>query len=295
MSSSAIQAQHRAPAVVRGGLGLLSAVAPPLAARIGARLFSRPRRRPVRPPERDWLRRARRREIEGPGARLVTHSWGEGPRVLLHHGWSANGAQMTRFVPALLEAGLSVTALDARAHGGSQGRTNNLLQMTEDAVAVIRRLEPVAFVGHSMGAVVGVRAHRAGARVERMVLVAPPAEFEVYMELFSDAVGLSPRAHAAMMEQFRRERGARFEEFTAEWMTRDVLPPALVVFDEDDADAPASHARRWIDHWPSEVQSLRTRGLGHRAVLRDPRVVERVAAFLRSSARGRSGQELASG
>jgi pimeloyl-ACP methyl ester carboxylesterase len=187
---------------------------------------------------------------------------------------------MTGFVSALRARGLAVAAIDAAAHGASGGARNNLVWMTADAVAVAHTLRPVAFVGHSMGAVVGVRAARAGISFERLVLLAPPAEFEPYFVAFARAVGLTDRAFACMIERFRTELGTRFDELTAEWLSVDALPSALVVYDDDDEDTPPAHARRWVERWPSRVESMQTSELGHRAILRDRAVIERVAEFL---------------
>jgi hypothetical protein len=83
-----------------------------------------------------------------------------------------------------------------------------------------------------------------------------------------------------MIERFRAGLGTRFDELTAEWLSVEALPPALVVCDDADEDAPPAHARRWVEHWPSRVESMQTSELGHRAILRDRAVIERVAEFL---------------
>lgn len=282
MTDDTVRSQHLAPRWLRAGMSALSALSPEHAARAGAELFATAHARRVRPAEQAWLDRAQRHTVRSRGLDLRVYVWGEGPLVFLHHGWSGNAAQMTALVPLLLERGFGVAALDAAAHGSSQGRRSSLLRMTEDAVVACRTFEPRVFVGHSMGAVVGVRAFRAGIGLERIAMLAPPAEFEPYFEAFARAIGMSSQAHARMMENVSAKSGTRFEELTAEWLTRDPLPPALVVYDETDTDAPPSHARRWIDAWPTTVEVLRTDGLGHRAILRDPAVLERVAEFTRA-------------
>lgn len=282
MSNERVHSQHRVPLWLRAGMSALSAIAPEHAARVGADLFGTTRPRRIRPAERACLAQARCTSIGSRGLDLCVYQWGEAPLVFLHHGWNGNAAQMTAFVPGLLERGYGVLALDAAAHGRSEGRRNNLLGMTDDAVTVAQAFTPRIFVGHSMGAVVGVRLVHAGVDLERLVMLAPPAEFEPYFAAFARSVGMSPRAHQLMMRNFRERAGARFEEFTAEWLTRRELPPVLVVYDDDDTDAPPSHARRWIAHWPAGAEAMHTTGLGHRALLREPDVAARVAEFVAS-------------
>ncbi|MGZ5446135.1 MAG: alpha/beta hydrolase [Thermoanaerobaculia bacterium] len=46
-------------------------------------------------------------------------SWGEGPAVLLVHGWGGHAAQFQSFVEPLVRAGFRAIAFDAPSHGSS--------------------------------------------------------------------------------------------------------------------------------------------------------------------------------
>src|SRR5258707_14847666 len=64
------------------------------------------------------------------GGELTVTTWGErGPAVLLMHGWGGARAQMTGFVEPLLSAGYRVVAYDQPAHGQSDGKMTNLLEI----------------------------------------------------------------------------------------------------------------------------------------------------------------------
>src|SRR5688572_13678689 len=107
----------------------LSSVTPAHAARLAARLFLTPPR-PKRPThEAAVLSAAREDAVEVGGRRVRTWTWGDGPTVLLVHGWGGRGSQLAAFVEPLLAHGLSVTAFDAPAHGDSDGRQATLPEM----------------------------------------------------------------------------------------------------------------------------------------------------------------------
>lgn len=53
--------------------------------------------------------------------------WGEGPAVLLLHGWAGRPTQFAHLIEQLVGAGYSVYALDAPAHGRSPGREANVV------------------------------------------------------------------------------------------------------------------------------------------------------------------------
>src|SRR5687768_13955762 len=73
------------------GLGALS---PGLAARVAQRIWFTPPRPPLPEASKGFLSTGQRVELAVGGRRLVAWSWGEGPTVLLMHGWGGYGAQM---------------------------------------------------------------------------------------------------------------------------------------------------------------------------------------------------------
>ena len=82
--------------------------------------------------------------------RLAATAWGEGPIVLLAHGWESRRTHWSAFVGPLVEAGFRPLAVDAPAHGDSPGQTANVLEYGLALVQVGRQVGPVAgVVGHS--------------------------------------------------------------------------------------------------------------------------------------------------
>jgi hypothetical protein len=65
------------------------------------------------------------------------------------------------------------------------------------------------------------------------------------------------------------------------------LQRLLVVHDEDDKEVPLAHARALAASWPS-AHLMVTQGLGHRRVLREPAVVEKVLGFLTDDMTGKA-------
>lgn len=274
------KAQHAAPAGLRWTCRTLSAVAPPLAVRLAAELFCRPRPRRPRRGERERLERARREGFTIRGHRLDLYRWGEGPRVLLHHGWSGDAAQMSAFVDPLVGAGFEVIAVDGLGHGASEGRVSSFVDMAIDAISLNDHVGGLhAVIGHSMGAMIAARILRAR-DVDRAILLAPPAEMRVYSELFAHALDLSDAVHDAMVARFERSHFITWDDITAERLAEGRHEDVLIVYDDADQDAPPEHARRWIDRWSGTVETMRTEGLGHRQILRDPAVHERCVAWL---------------
>ncbi|KAK8206623.1 hypothetical protein M8818_004457 [Zalaria obscura] len=94
------------------------------------------------------------------GADLFFTAEGEGPAVLLLHGWTCDSHDFLFQTPLLLEAGYRVIALDQRGHGRSTapnmpgGYEPEVL--AADAIALLKHLDaaPAVVIGHSMGTIV---------------------------------------------------------------------------------------------------------------------------------------------
>src|SRR5438876_11136351 len=102
-------AQDAGPAVLSGlrwrsaELRLLSAVAPRLAEERAALLFETPQRAATRParPRVPGLE-SHNFHVSSRGEQIEIWDWGDGPTILLSHGWNGRAAQMTRFVRPLV-------------------------------------------------------------------------------------------------------------------------------------------------------------------------------------------------
>lgn len=102
------------------------------------------------------------------GLQLVYYEWGEhgeGPPVVLHHGFVANARanwEGPGVVQALVGAGRRVVAADARGHGDSDkphdAARYGEARMAEDLATLVDTIGAgeVDLVGYSMGAVVSL-------------------------------------------------------------------------------------------------------------------------------------------
>ena len=117
---------------------------------------------PALPGGGDWLERD--------AVRIWHGSWGAGPAVLLLHGGMGNAGNFGHQVPALVDAGYQVIAIDSRGQGRSSwdGQPFSYQQFADDAFAMMDRLKVsrAAVVGWSDGACTGLA--MAKARAERL-------------------------------------------------------------------------------------------------------------------------------
>lgn len=270
----------------RARFAVQSAIAPERAAEAAARLFATPPRHGHTPREIELLSTGTRYSVAARDGELAAWRFGRAdrPAVVLVHGWGGRGAQLRAFVPALLAQGFQVALFDHVAHGHSGGREATLVHFAHGVEAVVADLEargaPVAgLIGHSLGAAaVGLWLKESG-RALRAVLVAPPTSVERYSGHFARALGIPERVRRAMQERFERLLGRRWSEFELPHAIDGVRAKALVIHDAGDRDVAFSSGLALARAWP-DARLLRTEGLGHRQVLRDPGVVRDAVDFL---------------
>ncbi|MCK6548829.1 alpha/beta fold hydrolase [Myxococcota bacterium] len=269
--------------MLRASLQLAERVSRPLTAALAEQLFLRPRRftRPAR--ERELLALARAERTTVAGHAIATWRWGEGPTILLVHGWEGRGTQLGAFIEPLVERGHSVLAFDAPGHGAS-GR--GLLTLVDLAriVAELSAREPLAgLVAHSFGAAATTLAlARFEATARRLVYVAPASKISGAIERFRALLGLSPALADALAHRLERRTGFRPTELDSAQLVHAMPAPLLVVHDLDDREVPFEEGQALAEAWP-HARLEPVRALGHRRILWDASVVDAATRFLTPS------------
>jgi AcrR family transcriptional regulator len=152
---------------------------------------SSPARHPAPRREQAVLREGAAFDVPFAKGRLRAWRWGEGPTVLLVHGWGGRGGQLTPFVAPLRAAGFSVVAFDGPAHGASHGRIASVPLFAKAVHALSAHVGTVrGIVAHSMGAAGSAVALVEGLRVEASVFVGPPRNPAHFFQEFAEP-GLS--------------------------------------------------------------------------------------------------------
>lgn len=261
-------------------LSLVGKVWPGAAARAGSALFFKaPPRRTLTPVQRARLEDAEPLQIAMGGTKLQAWRWGQGPRVVLVHGWGGWGAQLHAFVQPLVQAGYEVVAYDGPGHGQSPGRQSSIPVLSATLMAVEAQLGPIqAVVAHSLGTAAAIHALHSGLAAQRLVAIAGPAHpvrwYSEWMQNFVD--------HATYTRELRRiERsfGLQFDDLDPVLTATSRTEPLLWIHDVDDREVPHAAGEEVVAAWP-EARMHTTRGLGHRRILEDPEVVRLAVAFV---------------
>jgi pimeloyl-ACP methyl ester carboxylesterase len=260
----------------RAALGALQSLAPPLAARVAARVFMTPPRYAKASP--DWAAMARAAPFAVDAGRETLRGvrLGRGPAVLLVHGWGGRGHQLAAFAPPLLEAGCSVIAFDGPAHGASTGRTTNMPELADALRHVAERFR--ARADRALPRRRGLARPPQGLALESVVLIAPPRTPAAFLDAFCSGLGLRAETRGTAPAD-RAAGGVRMSELAVPRFAAGLRTPALVVHDRADTEVPWDDGAA-IAAARAAARFLATEGLGHRRIVRERSVVEEAAAFL---------------
>ena len=222
---------------------------------------------------------------KGDAGEIAVTTWGERdrPGVLLMHGWGGARAQMTGFVKPLLAAGYRVVAYDQPAHGESDGKVTNILEISP-TMDLIKDKEGNfdAIIAHSFGTLI-----TSYALTSRNF---PPPSRLVYFGAFNRLLDSLPRFQTLAKLPDEIIHGLRemiYENFgkgvldsiVNEEMTQQINIPALMFHDVTDTVTPIEDSRAIAQAWKN-ARFVETDGMGHRGALQSSEIHEQVMEFL---------------
>lgn len=270
-----------APRVMRAGMALLSAASPRAAAALAERLFLTPprKRRRGAASTSSALEKAEPFVVDAAGIPVRAWRIGEGPAVLLVHGWGGRGDQLLPLSAPLLSEGCSIVTFDAPAHGSSPGRIASVVHFAAAIEAVAARTASRAVIAHSMGAAATALAISRGLILDAAVFLGPARSPEPFFERFCEALGLEQGIAFATLRRIESRVGTRTEDLDVARVARSARVPLLVVHDRDDHEVPWFEGAAIAAAWPGARLSVSS-GLGHRRLLRDPAIRREATGFV---------------
>lgn len=212
---------------------------------------------------------------------IVVYSYGNSDKkILLVHGWSGRGTQLVKIADALLEKGYSTISFDAPAHGKSGSKTTIMIEFIASILELEKAEGPFEFsVGHSLGGMSILNAIKKGLQVKKTVIIGSGNSVINIVNTFVEKIGLPNKVAVMMKNNFEKKYQFEMESFSGYVAANDVKNPVLVIHDNDDDDIPVSEAHHIIENL-SDGEIFITNKLGHRKILGDESVINKIIEFL---------------
>lgn len=250
---------------------------PPIASRVAYRYFFRPRK--SRPRTVNHLRAY---DLALKDENVRVYEGGEGPAVLVVHGWESSVARLEVLIHSLIGCHFRVVAFDLPAHGQSPAEDTDIVRITEFIMTLVESAGPfVAAIGHSFGAVCLVNAVRCKLDVARLVLIATPSSLAGMIDKYCRALGIWRPTKVRLVRAIEK-RLASYElerEFDLRLILQGSSARTLVIHDHKDRIVPFSEGEE-LSRVRAGIELLATDNLGHSKIISDAHTIQRCISFI---------------
>jgi len=264
---------------------LLQAISPKLATLFAAKLFTTPLKHKIPRRELQMEQNSKQQQLHVPkiNKEINLYFYGEGKRkVLLVHGWSGRGTQLVKIADELLANGFSTISFDAPAHGKSGTKTTLMPEFIASILEIEKQFGPFKFaIGHSLGGMSILNAIKQGLKVKKAVIIGSGDVIQDILDDFVLKMELKPEIANLMKTHFEKKHGVQMESFSASLAAKSVTIPVLVMHDENDDDINVKAAHNIYDNL-SNGEIVITEKLGHRKILGDKNVIEKILNFIKT-------------
>jgi pimeloyl-ACP methyl ester carboxylesterase len=262
----------------------LERLAPFLAHRFFITIFFTPLNYRVPEKEKATGKQAKKFSLEVRGKKIQCYSWGEGPVILVVHGWAGRATQLRKIISAFVAARYSVVGFDGPAHGKSQGTSTDIEEFADVLKSLYARIgEPEAVIAHSFGGSAVLYAATRGLNVRKLINIASPTIGDEIIATYLRTINGSTGTALFFKSYIFRKTGKSFHEFTALHFITKLTKPVdlLLVHDDNDQEVPITHAFELMKVYPSAKLFI-THDLGHTRILRDEKVIEKCLSFIKN-------------
>lgn len=214
---------------------------------------------------------------------IVVYHYGSGDKkVLLVHGWSGRGTQLAVIAKALVDEGYGVISFDAPAHGKAPGKISMMPFFIEAVQFLEKKYGPFeTAIGHSLGGMAALRAVKDGMKLQKLVILGTANSITHITRDFARNMKLSQKVADKMKLYLDGKFKKDMDTYSGAVSARKVNVATLVIHDKHDVDVPVSSAYEIHDSLENSELFL-TEHLGHRRILGDASVIERIVNFLKT-------------
>lgn len=270
---------------LRAKLNIMAAISTKWAVKTAFKIFSTPYRKPrsVAPPV---FEKSSEIKLRVNGLNLYGYAWqtDRTNKILILHGFESRAYNFDRYVQPLLKAGYGVYAMDAQAHGKSEGKTITV----PEYVDMLRELEKqtgkfIGYMAHSFGGLaISLYKEQERDHLSKIVLIAPATETSSAINLFVRFFRLSSAMKEGINDYILKKSGKTTDYYSVKRAMLQIANPVLWIHDEDDDITPIEDIKPLLDKQPENIEFMITQGLGHRKIYKDNNVVKKIISFLTS-------------
>jgi len=269
---------------IRTKFKLLSAISKKKAAEKAFELFCTPQRRNKKPLPKIF-EQAERLQFRLEGNIVRGWRWNHpGKRkLLILHGYESSVTNFDRYVRLFIKKDYEVLAFDAPAHGRSDGKKISAPLYKKMIGEIDKKYGPVeSYMAHSFG---GLAVSLALEKINhtpdhRLVLIAPAAETSTAIDNFFKFLKLDSQVRIEFEKIIFKAGAVHAEWYSIRRALKHIRAKVRWFQDEDDEITPMSDVVKVKEENYPNVEFVFTKGLGHRRIYRDNKIMSSIVDFL---------------
>jgi len=261
----------------------LSVMRPKKAVKLLTKIFFTPQRKATTETQLAEFAMLEKEYLTIDGREIFVMKGGQGPSVLLLHGWGSSSYTFRHLIPRILNAGMSVVAFDAPAHGLSEGKRTNIPEVARTVLALEALLGPFDFVvAHSLGGLVSRFANSHGMKYKKLVNLNSPFFAESVFYPFYQLLGAPRSIQNEIKKGVEEVAGVPMTEIFGINKKFQTEIPTLLIYDKNDVVVPYKDGIAFNDEL-SNSNLIITEGLGHRSAMSNPEILSTIVDFLKQN------------
>lgn len=261
----------------------LQAISPSLTTKFAAKLFTTPIRHKLPKRELQMESESVQKSMVVPEIQkeIVVYEYGKSDKkILLVHGWSGRGTQLVKIADELLKMGYMTISFDAPAHGKSKGNYSIMTEFIASILEIEKKYGPFEFaIGHSLGGMSVLNAIKQNFQVKKAVIIGSGDIIQDIIDDFIRKLQLKPEYGIKLRDHFEAKFGGKMDDYSAYKAAEKTEVPVLIIHDKDDDDVSVKAAYHIQKHL-KQSEIMITEGLGHRKILGDEAVIQKITEFI---------------
>jgi len=215
--------------------------------------------------------------------KIVVYQYGNGEKkILLVHGWSGRGTQLVKIADEMIKLGFGIISFDAPAHGKSEGKTTIMPEFIASILELENQFGLFEYaIGHSLGGMSILNAVKQNLNIKKAVIIGSGDIIQDILDEFVKNLKLQPEISIQLKLYFENKFGEPMENYSASFAAQSVKIPVLIIHDKNDYDVNIKAALN-INENLHKSDLFITEGLGHRKILGDKNVIEKIKQFILS-------------
>ncbi len=262
-------------------LNLFSCVFPEKTSELVFLLFTTPKKGKLNPKKLpQFLQESKMEKLKKEDLTFQIYIWyGNDTKILLIHGWESNSSRWEHIFPYLKATGSTIIAIDAPAHGLSDGKRFTIPQYGQFINETVQKYKPQYLIGHSIGGNACLYYQYAFSSdcIKKIITLGTPCDFVFILKKYVCLLSLNSKLRKKLNDRCVTEYQEELDKFSAQRFVQNTEIKGLIIHDVEDQTVFVDEGRKIAEAW-KDARLIETKGLGHS--LQDIKIFKEINWFL---------------